>query len=777
MKKPSHSVAYILLATTAALVLVFYFQTRLMDVDRHNAASRDLLNLKQLDTQLNEETLKAVSLQLKHYDGIVDTVSRMKALSTKLSDPSTGLAGLVSAKVDDSLDTFKSLLAAKLDLTETIKSRAAIMRNTLNYVPLEVARITQGQFGPDVAALHQVLSAMLIHNLLPSETSQQNLVASITALETVELSPTKRTEVEKVLHHVRANINAISDISTNMTDLLKLPTLATLDRIIAMDMDNSIAQIKTANQFRVILLTLSMALFIGLGLALRHLRNAHDESDRISRQFRDAAQSIGEGFAFFDTNSQLSFWNPTFARLHKELGIPLHVGVSFGDFYKACVDARIYQKVHDNNTHLLEDSLTHALGRSYVVRSANGVWMLATDSPMADGGIACVRIDITQTKQAEAEMRKLSLAVEQSPASVMITDTKGNITYVNPKFEDSTGYTSAEAIGQQASMISSGEKSSTEYQQLWKTISAGGEWRGEFHNKHKNGTLFWEYASISAIKNELGEVTSYLAVKEDITQRKRDMAELIAAKEQAELASYAKTQFLANMSHELRTPLNAIIGFSEMIKGQMFGPIGNENYVEYGANILSSGQHLLDVINDILDVSRIETGTMEIRDEYIDIAKICHSCLEMMQPQADFAKQNLHSSIQDELPNLRGDAMRIKQIVLNLLSNAIKFTPRGGLINLEVAHRSGDMIDIIVSDTGSGIPLDKQHKILEPFEQLSDIYTRSHEGSGLGLFLVNSFVKLHKGSLSIDSVIDGGTTVTVHLPTIVDYSQSYVDLQ
>jgi len=763
MTRASRPLPFLLLAATAVLVVVFSFQTRLMDLDRHNTAAQDLLHLKQLDTRLNEETLKAVSLQLMHYDSIVSTVTRMKKLSAKLHDPASGLYGLVSPGVDKKLNIFRSHMLTKFDLVEAVKSRSAIVRNTLNYLPLEIDRITKNRHDPNVIDMHRLLSAVLFHNLSPTDSSHQDVNAVINALNKVGLNVQDRANINKVLIHTKANLEANDDIAANMVKFLKLPTSATLDSIFEAHAKFTIERIQAANQFRIVLLVLSLSLFAGLAFALLRLRKAHNLAERTSRQFRDAAQSIGEGFAFFDGKSRLSFWNSTFEKLHKGVGETLRRGVSFEEFQKACLTHGVYEDlVFDEDAG--NDAISQALGHPYVIKSANDTWMLASDSRMADGGTASVRIDITEQKHSEEELRKLSRAVEQSPASVMITDTKGLITYVNPKFEDATGYTSAEAIGQRPQLISSGEKNAGEYEHLWNIISSGGEWRGEFHNKRKDGTLFWEYASISPIKNERGEVTSYVAVKEDITDRKKVISELISAKEQAELASHAKTQFLANMSHELRTPLNAIIGFSEMIKEQMFGPIGNDNYVEYGTNILTSGQHLLEVINNILDVSRIETGTMVIRDERVDIDELCHTCLDMVRPQADFAKLTLRGTIQDGLPHLRGDAVRLKQIILNLLSNAIKFTPQGGKIDFVMHQEEDGTIVLIVRDSGYGIPEDKQQTILEPFEQVSDIYTRNHEGSGMGLFLVNSFVTLHGGSLSIDSTVDTGTTITICLP-------------
>ena len=517
------------------------------------------------------------------------------------------------------------------------------------------------------------------------------------------------------------------------------------------------------NQFRIVLLVLSLTLFAGLAFALLRLRKAHDLAERTSRQFRDAAQSIGEGFAFFDGESRLSFWNSTFEKLHKGVGETLRRGVSFEEFQKACLTHGVYNDlIFDEGAG--NDAMSQALGHAYVIKSQNDTWMLASDGRMADGGTASVRIDITEQKHSEEELRKLSRAVEQSPASVMITDTNGVITYVNPKFEDATGYTAIEAIGQRPQIIGSGEKNADAYDQLWKTISSGGEWRGEFHNKRKDGTLFWEYASISPIKNERGEITSYVAVKEDITDRKNVISELMSAKEQAELASHAKTQFLANMSHELRTPLNAIIGFSEMIMREMFGPVGNSKYLEYNKDIPDSGQHLLELITDILDMSKIESGNLHLNESPVEISRIAQACQKLINSRAYDKDISLLSDLPYPSPVVMADSVRLKQIFINLLTNSVKYTPRGGAISMALGIDDRGGLQISITDTGIGMTEEDIPRALEPFSQIADIMSAPSEGVGLGLYLTRSLVEMHGGELQIDSTLGHGTTVTVHLP-------------
>jgi signal transduction histidine kinase len=221
--------------------------------------------------------------------------------------------------------------------------------------------------------------------------------------------------------------------------------------------------------------------------------------------------------------------------------------------------------------------------------------------------------------------------------------------------------------------------------------------------------------------------------------------------------------FLANMSHELRTPLNAVIGFSEMMVNRSFGDL-NERYIAYATDINRSGEHLLQVINDILDISRIETGNVEMNEETFDAARAIKACVDLIRDRAGEEQVEVFAELAEDLPYIEADQRKFKQILINLLSNAVKFTPAGGRVGVHADINSSGQFAVRVADTGIGMPAEDIPVALAPFQQVDNRLARAYEGTGLGLPLVKSLTELHNGTVSIESAPDKGTTVTVALP-------------
>ena len=374
-------------------------------------------------------------------------------------------------------------------------------------------------------------------------------------------------------------------------------------------------------------------------------------------------------------------------------------------------------------------------------------------------------IDITDRKRSEERIRQLSRAIEECPVSVVITDTKGTIEYVNPKYCEVTGYAADEVVGGNPRVLKAGDQPESFYKELWDTILAGNEWRGEFCNKKKSGDLFWELASISPIRDESGSITHFVAIKEDITERKHVSWELEQAKRDAEFANQAKSDFLANMSHELRTPLNAVIGFSEVLEDGTFGDL-NDKQRQYVGNILQSGRHLLSLINDILDLSKIEAGKMELEIVDVDVSRLIFESLIFVQEKAHQHRLELVTDLSEDVNALtiQADERMLKQVLFNLLSNATKFTPDNGTITVEGRIHGSDLL-VRIRDTGIGMKPEDLLRVFEEFKQLDASYAKTQQGTGLGLALAKRLVELHEGRIWAESEGEGrGSTFAFALP-------------
>ncbi len=279
----------------------------------------------------------------------------------------------------------------------------------------------------------------------------------------------------------------------------------------------------------------------------------------------------------------------------------------------------------------------------------------------------------------------------------------------------------------------------------------------------RDGTVIWISESCRQVRDARGNFLCYEGTVEDISRRKRIEAELHAAREIAEQSNQAKSVFLANMSHELRTPLNAILGFSELMTQELFGPLGDPRYVEFAVDIFRSGKHLLDIIGNILDLAKVESGQLELDEQEIDAPDLIRSSERLV---AETARQR-DISLEVQVPvgpvKLKADPTRLRQILLNLLANAIKFTPEGGTVTLSCG-REQDALFLRVADTGIGIRPEDLAKIMQPFHQVDNSFSRRYEGTGLGLPLTQSLVDLHGGTMKIESVLGEGTEVTVQLP-------------
>ncbi len=380
-----------------------------------------------------------------------------------------------------------------------------------------------------------------------------------------------------------------------------------------------------------------------------------------------------------------------------------------------------------------------------------------------------------QAEASEAKLRKLSLAIEQSSESIEITTLDGAIEYVNDAFVQVTGYSRDELIGQNPRILQSGRTPPETYVEMWAALTQGKAWKGEFHNRRKDGTDYIEFAIISPLRQPDGTISHYVAVKDDITERRRlgieldtyryqleDLvaqrtAELTAARQQAEAANVAKSSFLANMSHEIRTPMNAIIGLTHLLRRAGATPEQHDRLTK----IDNASRHLLGLINDILDLSKIEAGKLRLEDSDFNLSAVLDNVASIITPAAQ--EKGLVVEIdRDSVPLwLRGDAARLRQALLNCAGNAVKFTDTGHVILRALLlqdDEDGLLVQFSVTDTGIGITPEARQRLFQPFEQADASTTRRYGGTGLGLAITRQLAQMMGGEVGVESTPGVGST-------------------
>lgn len=441
----------------------------------------------------------------------------------------------------------------------------------------------------------------------------------------------------------------------------------------------------------------------------------------------------------------------------------------------------IYTQDQDEQRHNF-NLLTQGKKKSYRVftrlRSADGSFRaieLAV-SMLRQGDNQDMRVvgtitDVEERRRAERALseaeKKYRAIVENAAGGIYQVTPEGQFLSANPALARIIGYDSPEEVLRDVESAQDqlyvDREGRAKFLSEISVLDISKNYEGQI--KRKDGQVIWVSENIRPVKDDEGTLLFFEGSMEDVDQRRKAEIALKDAKIESDLANRAKSEFLANMSHELRTPLNAVIGFSEIIKNESFGPLPSEEYKDYANNIYDSGQNLLNVINDILDVSRIEAGDRTLNEGIVKVSEIVDSCLSLMDTKIKNNKIQLQNKVAQSDLSFIGEKHAVKQMLLNLISNAVKFSPENSLIMLDAELDSKSRLRLSVTDTGIGMNEYELKKALSPFGQIDTEHNRSKSGTGLGLTLVKSLMELHGGEFEIVSQKGIGTTATLIFPT------------
>ncbi len=553
-------------------LLFFFFKLNNLNSAEHKTRVEVLLSAERIDAELNQAGLQILTTSMRHYDSLSALYIRFDRLMDTLKAQPAGVFSATNPLIMDDVKNLVIHLQTKLELIERLKTQSALVRNGLLYLPtLSDEFRTQpslSMINPNV-----YLTRLMAYQHFATDSTKAELLHEMEALDHwVQLYPENEL-VSNFQRHLLKSVEGLNKLSDIKKQFIGIPTKNLLESLRINYLDYHEVKVKERQQLSILLLMLCTVLIAFLIIILRRLDSSRIVAEEANTLLHNAVEKLYEGFALYSAQGSLRFTNSRWLALY---------GVDSMADYSCDLD-ELKTRKHDfivEETEV-EDEVT---GLPFTLqKTKNGRWLQARDTPTSDGGLVCIRVDITDYKRAEHQLRKLGRAVEQSPISIVITDVQGLIEYVNPKFEEVTGYSFEDVKGTNPNILKAGYTSEVEHAALWHDLKAGNEWKGVFANRKKDGTEYWVSVTVSPIRDEVGVITNFVAIKEDITQQKADNAYL----EMAAAVLDATPEGIMTTDAELRvTAVNP--AFTEITGYQESDVLGKK------PSMLSSGKHDAD---------------------------------------------------------------------------------------------------------------------------------------------------------------------------------------
>lgn len=690
------------------------------DARRHAETLAALDALAEAETSLDRDLLRVMAGLLPHYDTLVLHGGRLRQLLD-------GLQGGTADLPDGVLADYRRLVTAKLAAAEQIKAASSMVNKEDAYLPFAVER-----YAAAVPPARAVPVQQALIGLTTGPAAADRLAAVVTGFAAA---------ADPVLAGIGEHMQVLQEqrqvLADATTGYFAIDSRLALDRARDRYMAAYGARQDRSAVLESGLQALAVALFLALGVAISRLGRAQEQAEQAHGQLVDAVDSLHEAFALFDHGRRLVLCNARYDAL-----FPGHGRIE--GFRPLLAVMRPWAA--EGEAPLTDGGPQQAL----VVNPVDGRSHLFRSQPTAGHGVVCLFTDITEHRLAETQIRKLTAAVEQSPVAIVITDAEARMEYVNPRFLEMTGYALDEVLGRNPSLLKSGEVVPTVYEEMWKTIAAGLTWRGELVNRRKNGELYWESTTISPIRDGGGRITHYVALKEDITQRKANEDLLLHANTDVERMLFAA-------SHDLQEPVRLMQTYCQRLDRQL-PPEAAAAARESMDFIMAAARQAGLLINGLAAYSR--SGHPSEAFAPVDCANAarravaeCLSASPLLNPLIRIGP----------LPVVQGDSVLLVMLLENLIGNALKFRHPDRAPEVAIsAERDGALWRIDIADNGIGIERDYLPTITQPFSRLFPRAT--HPGAGLGLASCVKIARAHGGRLAVESQAGQGTVVHVWLP-------------
>ncbi|MGE4278525.1 MAG: ATP-binding protein [Magnetospirillum sp.] len=724
--------ATLVLAAAAAVgaVMVFFAARNNVDSVRHAELLATFNNQSHIEASFDRDLLQVVAGLLPHYD-------TMLAYSRDLQSGLDDIERLnLNADIPlDRLEQYRRQIDSKIQAAEQIKAVSAFVRREISYLPFAVTAFAEQA---DAQLGRRVQAALIA---LDTESRGDSSQSAGLLVEIDRFANHPSAELRSIALHMRTLSEQLEVLRGAIDTYFAIPSQATMELARADYMKAFAVRQERTTLLSRVLQGSTLVLFAALGWAVHRQAQAHAEAELARAQLVDAVNSLSEGFALFDDKQRLVLSNQGYDRLLADTP-PI---AEFNLLMR-----RLAERMEAVNRPVIPPDSDHA--HELLLRDRQTLrWYLFRSRHTSAGGVVCLFTDLTEDKHNEIELRKLTAAVEQSPVAVVITDAEAIIEYVNPAFLNLTGYALLEVQGQTPRLLKSGEVDPATYREMWKTLTSGLTWRGELINRKKNGDLFWDSTVISPVRDHAGRTTHYIALKEDVTQQKRNADLLLDANADIERMLFAT-------SHDLQEPLRSLQIYCQKLERDMAGELG-EAARECMHFIADGARQISLLVSGLSAYSR--SGRPMAAFVPVDCAKAAEAAWsECKHTMGAPETLGIHW---DALPRVNGDPVLLVMLFQNIFANAIKFARPGVPPKITVhTERDGAGWRIDVIDNGIGIESDYLDKVTKPFSRLHP--RAQYPGAGMGLASCDKIVKAHGGRLWLDSDPGQGTIVHVWLP-------------